>query len=141
MTEIERKLSSDYGERKMKNAYLYAILAIGILVVGYLIFSNSTPNQEKMNALATCLQEKGVKMYGAFWCPHCNEQKKMFGSAFSKIEYIECSTPDGRAQLQVCKDAGIDGYPTWEFPNGTRASGELKAQDLAEKANCNYNEN
>jgi hypothetical protein len=65
----------------------------------------------------------------------------MFGSSFSKIQYIECSTPDGKGQLQVCKDAGIDGYPTWEFPNGIRASGELKPQDLAEKAGCQYSEN
>lgn len=124
----------------MKNLHLYLILGIGILVVGYLLFSTSTPNQKKMDELATCLQEKGVKMYGAFWCPHCNEQKKMFGSSFSKIQYIECSTPDGKGQLQVCKDAGIDGYPTWEFPNGIRASGELSALELAEKAGCQYNQ-
>jgi hypothetical protein len=125
----------------MKNLHLYLILGIGILVVGYLLFSAGGPNQKKMDELATCLGSKGVKMYGAFWCPHCNEQKKMFGSSFSKIQYIECSTPDGKGQLQVCKDAGIDGYPTWEFPNGIRASGELKPQDLAEKAGCQYSEN
>jgi hypothetical protein len=125
----------------MKNLHLYLILGIGILVVGYLLFSACGPNQKKMDELATCLGSKGVKMYGAFWCPHCNEQKKMFGSSFSKIQYIECSTPDGKGQLQVCKDAGIDGYPTWEFPNGIRASGELKPQDLAEKAGCQYSEN
>lgn len=125
----------------MKNLHLYLILGIGLLIVGYLLLSTSTPNQKKMDELATCLGAKGVKMYGAFWCPHCNEQKKMFGSSFSKIQYIECSTPDGRSQLQICKDAGIDGYPTWEFPNGIRASGELKPQDLAEKAGCQYSEN
>ncbi len=122
----------------MKNKYLYIALGLGLLVAAYLIFGSVSPNQKKLNDLAACMGEKGVKMYGAFWCPHCNDQKALFGSSFSKIQYIECSTPDGKAQLQVCKDAQIEGYPTWEFPNGIRASGELTPETLAEKSGCTY---
>jgi len=71
------------------------------------------------DALAKCLTDKGVKMYGAYWCPHCQNQKKAFGDSFQYINYIECA--DGQnGQTQICKDNGITGYPTWEFPGTAR---------------------
>ena len=39
--------------------------------------------------LALFLKEKGAKMYGAFWCSHCIEQKAPFG-ARAQIPYVEC---------------------------------------------------
>ena len=89
--------------------------------------------------LADCLSQKGAKMYGTYWCPHCQAQKKLFGAAFSKINYVECS-PQGnpREQTQACKDAGIMSYPTWVFPNGDRTSGEIAFKDLADKAGCPF---
>lgn len=98
-----------------------------------LFVSACSPTYE---ALGQCLGEKGVKMYGAFWCPHCQQQKEMFGDGFDKITYIECSTPNGNAQTKVCADAGIKSYPTWEFPDGRKINGELSAQELADLSNC-----
>lgn len=77
----------------------------------------AVPNGSAANydSLAKCLSDKGVKMYGAYWCPHCQNQKKAFGDSFKYINYIECA--DGQnGQTQICKDNGITGYPTWEFP-------------------------
>jgi len=46
-------------------------------------------------ALAKHLTATGAKKYGAFWCPHCYEQKQLFGSeAFAEINYFECD-PQG----------------------------------------------
>ena len=46
-------------------------------------------------ALAKHLKETGAKMYGAFWCSHCLDQKLLFGSeAVKEMPYIECF-PDG----------------------------------------------
>lgn len=64
---------------------------------------------------AKCLTEKGVKMYGAYWCSHCQNQKKAFGDSFKYVTYIECADPNSQGQLEVCTKAGITGYPTWEF--------------------------
>lgn len=73
-------------------------------------------------ALAEHLQSIGAKMYGAFWCPHCGEQKLLFGDrAFAKIDYIECAQGGHNAQPTRCKAAGLDSYPTWEI------NGELHA--------------
>lgn len=89
--------------------------------------------------LAQCLTDKGVKMYGAYWCPHCQKQKKLFGKAFSKVDYVECAVPGSpQSQVPACKDAGITGYPTWVFSSGDRLSGEQPLADLAEKAGCVY---
>jgi thiol-disulfide isomerase/thioredoxin len=85
---------------------------------------------------AQCLKDKGVTFYGAFWCPHCKAQKALFGDAVPYLPYIECSTPDGNAQTQICIDKKITGYPTWEFADGSRVSGEQTFAQLADKSQC-----
>ncbi len=96
--------------------------------------ANGTPDE--LAVLASCLQEKGVKFYGAFWCPHCQEQKRDFGVAMDKLPYIECATPDGKGQTDVCKEAGITGYPTWVFANGEHVSSRVLPVNLAKVAGC-----
>lgn len=90
----------------------------------------------KYDALAACLKEKGATFYGAFWCPHCQEQKRVFGTSASDLPYVECSTPDGKGQLPVCAEKGIEGYPTWEFADGTRETQTLSPERLAEITAC-----
>lgn len=116
---------------------------IGVAVVLVLLISGLyvflAPQQGSAgnyDSFAKCLTSKGVKMYGAFWCGHCNSQKEMFGSSFKHVTYVECSTPDGSGQLQVCKDAGIEGYPTWEFADGSRRGGEVALNDLSLQTGC-----
>src|SRR3989344_6622604 len=100
--------------------------------------SLSPASDDAKTELASCLSEKGVVMYGAWWCPHCANQKKDFGDAFSEITYIECSSPGQRDRLPVCVDAGIKGYPTWIFPDGTGLSGEQPLSELAKQAGCTF---
>ena len=45
----------------------------------------AAPATPEAKALAECLSEHGVIMYGAFWCPHCAAQKKVFGDAFTQV--------------------------------------------------------
>lgn len=110
------------------------LLAIVIAGVGLSFYSNNAPG--RLDTFTTCLKDKGVKMYGAFWCPHCQATKAEFGNSAKLLPYIECSTPDGQGQLQVCKDAGIQSYPTWKFPNGTSFSGEHTLQEIASSSGC-----
>lgn len=86
--------------------------------------------------LADCLAERGVVLYGAFWCPHCQEQKRLFGRAAARLPYVECATSDGRGQAAACRDAGIRAYPAWAFPDGTQATGVLAPAALAARAGC-----
>jgi len=78
-------------------------------------------------------------MYGASWCGHCAEQKKLFGAAFTKVDYVECADPnDPQAQTQPCKDADVKSYPTWVFADKSRLSGAIPLKDLAAKAGCPF---
>ena len=87
-------------------------------------------------ALAQCLKDKGVVFYGAFWCPHCKKQKELFSEASPALPYVECSTPDGNDQTQICKDKGIHSYPTWKFPGRGELTGEQQLATLAASSSC-----
>ncbi len=89
-----------------------------------------------LGPFVSCLKDNGVTFYGAFWCPHCQNQKALFGKAADALPYVECSTPDSAGQLQICKDKSIKGYPTWEFADGSRQSGEVPLKQLSEKTGC-----
>ena len=97
----------------------FIIIIIIVLVFGAIItivsLNPSSPSSTKYNTFATCLKDKGAQFYGAFWCPHCKEQKAEFGSSVKLLPYVECSTPDANDQTQICKDKGIESYPTWTF--------------------------
>lgn len=89
------------------------------------------PEDPKMRALAEHLANRGVKFYGTYWCPHCQDQKEMFGSSARRLPYIECSPSGPRApQAKVCDDAGIQVYPTWII-EGRRYQGVLTPGELA----------
>ena len=109
-------------------------LVIVVVAVAFVVIESRKPG--KYDEFAQCLSDKGAKFYGAFWCPHCQNQKAMFGKAAKKLPYIECSTPDGKTQLTICKDAGVTGYPMWSFADGSKIEGEVKLDVLAEKTSC-----
>ena len=49
------------------------------------------PSPPKAVELAARLREAGAKMYGAFWCSHCQEQKQAFGAEAQRdLPYVEC---------------------------------------------------
>ena len=67
-------------------------------------------------ALAQHLKATGAKKYGAYWCPHCYEQKQLFGEeAFSEIDYVECAADGKNPQVEACAKAGIRSFPTWSI--------------------------
>lgn len=112
------------------------LVIIGLIVVGAIFLVKAGNKPGELNAFAQCIEKSGAKFYGAYWCPHCQNQKQLFGKSAEFLPYVECSTPDGKGQLDVCKQAGITGYPTWVFPNGSKVSGEQTLEELAEKTGC-----
>jgi uncharacterized membrane protein len=90
--------------------------------------------------LAKHLKQVGAKMYGAYWCPHCHDQKELFGKeAATSVPYVECAQDGQNSQTQACLDiapkvkaqTGKDfGFPTWEI-NGKFYTGTQSLTDLA----------
>jgi len=107
-----------------------AIILIVVLFAWYYV------QPSKYNEFAQCLADQEATFYGAFWCPHCEDQKREFGRAEQYLPYVECSTPDRQAQTQECIDAEITSYPTWEFADGERLEGSVSLGELAEKTGC-----
>ena len=82
-------------------------------------------------SLAEHLTASGAVMYSAFWCPHCHEQKEMFGQEAAKtLKVVECAPTGQNNEAELCQRKGIEGFPTWEI-NGELDSGVKKLPDLA----------
>lgn len=121
----------------MKNSVtIFWLIIILLIVVGVASSFYVSAKPGKYDSFAQCLTQKGVIFYGAFWCPHCQATKRMFGASARLLPYHECSTPDGKGQLQSCTDVGVQSYPTWVFPDGNRLTGEQTLQALAEASKC-----
>jgi uncharacterized membrane protein len=76
----------------------------------------TTTSFEAEIQLARHLTKIGAKEYIAWTCPHCHEQKQLFGKqAYQEINHIECA-PDGKnARPDLCQAAGVSGFPTWQI--------------------------
>jgi thiol-disulfide isomerase/thioredoxin len=109
-----------------------------------MLLAYSAPAAEKnYDTFAQCLAKKGAVMYGAWWCPHCKEQKEKFGESFAYINYVECGTQDipldRSKQTEACKAKDIHRYPTWIFTTDKgeeRVEKILSMEELAEKTGC-----
>ena len=86
--------------------------------------------------VAKCLTQKNVIMYGAYWCPHCANQKESFGDDFQFVHYQECDDKGVNGNHKACIAAGVSSYPTWSFPGQGNLVGEQQIADLARLANC-----
>lgn len=111
------------------------LIALIVAGVGSLSLANSRPGQ--LDSFAQCLKDEGVTFYGAFWCPHCQKTKGMFGRSAKLLPYVECSTADTKGQTQICIDEKITSYPTWTFAGTTtRLTGERTLSELAAMSGC-----
>ena len=104
------------------------LLALGLLI---LFFNQPQESKASLDSFAQCLAEKGVTMYGADWCPHCQNEKKAFGDSFRLIPYVECPK-----EPQRCLAAMVNGYPTWIFQDGRRLEGEQGIEKLSAESGC-----
>lgn len=79
-------------------------------------------------------------MYSAYWCPHCHDQKELFGKeATQSLPVVECA-PDGQnSQTAICEKIAPKaqaqtgqgfGFPTWEI-NGKFYPGTQSLTELA----------
>src|SRR5271167_1383084 len=138
MSQERRKRQQERQEQGQPNpGPRYIIIAIVIVAAFaaayYFIWHRQT---SRLDAFAKCLTAKQAKMYGAYWCPHCADQKEKFGSSFQYAPYIECGIKGSHAEAQICVDAGVKHFPTWTFADGARVEGDHPLEFLGDATGC-----
>ena len=94
------------------------------------ITTSSSPEKVKF---AKFLRENNIVMYSAYWCPHCHDQKQLFGKeAVKELKVVECAKDGKDNEFELCQTKGISGFPSWEI-NGEIISGTRDLKELATK--------
>ena len=125
------------SKKRLRNpgaSMLIFLIIIVVSIIGFVSYS-SGGDQERYDLFSKCINESGAKMYGAFWCSACIQQKKILRESES-MPYVECSSPDGNSQLSECVSENIQSYPTWVFGDGTREVGIQTITKLGQKTGC-----
>jgi thiol-disulfide isomerase/thioredoxin len=100
----------------------------------------SATNSSKL-ALAKHLRDTGTNMYGAYWCGYCQKQLSLFGEeAVALLNEIECDPKGKNARPDLCEQANISGFPTWEI-NGQLYPGLQSLDHLADISGYQGNRN
>jgi hypothetical protein len=118
---------------KKKNIIIAAVVVIlfGAAFAGGRYYRN-----HKYDRFAKCLASKNAKMYGLYWCPHCADQKRMFGGAFKYVPYVECATKVPHELAPECKAAGVKLFPSWQFGAEEPTVGVQSLEELSQKTGC-----
>jgi len=137
MSEERRKRQTDReveSDSKSRKNLAYAVIVI--LFAGA-FFGGRYYKSHKYDSFAQCVSSKNAKMYGLYWCPHCADQKEMFGASFRNINYVECAVKDKPGELApACTAAGVKLFPSWQFGNEAPREGVLSLEALSDKTGC-----
>lgn len=100
-----------------------------------LVYGGNSKTEHKANNIsiedfAKCLSEKDTVMYGRDDCTYCQTQKKMFGSSFSEINYINCEFDKAE-----CEKEAVNHYPVWSS-QGEKFLGILTFDQLSDISKC-----
>ncbi len=101
-----------------------------------LLILSACERETTNDAFATCITNSGATFYGAFWCPHCADQKELFGDSVDLLPYVECDVGGKNADPSACAAAGIVTYPTWIFADGTKTEGVESFEELSKATSC-----
>jgi hypothetical protein len=126
------------------NKFLYIVI-IGILfAMLFLIRINKTvipkksPQEVNNKSIdyqikfAKYLTRINVVLYTVYSCPHCHNQKQLFGKkASDQLNIVECAIDGKDNQYRLCQGKGINRYPSWEI-YGKIYKGAKSLEQLAE---------
>jgi phage baseplate assembly protein gpV len=137
MSKVSEKRERQ-AQQQAKSSLARKLVTVVLIVAAFAAVAYLAMRQRghRLDPFAQCLASKQARMYGAYWCPHCAEQKEMFATSFHYVLYVECGIPGSRDEAPVCKDAGIKHFPTWQFADGERQEGILSLQILGSKTGC-----
>ena len=80
--EAQAQLQGKISAMPMRKIITGALIVAAFAVVIYLALHK---RESRLDGFAKCVAAKQAKMYGAYWCPHCAEQKEMYESSFKYI--------------------------------------------------------
>jgi hypothetical protein len=133
MSEGKQKKNGPTTTAK-KSSLVYVVVLI-LLAGAYL--AGRYYRNHKYDSFAQCLAAKQAKMYGLYWCPHCADQKAMFGASFRYVPYVECAIKGSPKELAPeCKVAGVTLFPSWQFGMDPPHEGVLSLHALSQKTGC-----
>jgi|ERR1035438_1816929 hypothetical protein len=127
----ERDASARDGKSKKMLMYGGILILLAAAFIGGRYYRN-----HKYDPFAKCLATKQAKMYGLYWCPHCIEQKEMFGDSFHYVPYVECAVKGSSEEATECKIAGVKLFPAWQFGTEPPREGVLSLDALSDKTGC-----
>jgi hypothetical protein len=130
--QLEREgTTTDAAKRKQ-----FLIRGGILLLFAIAIYAGWYYRNHKYDNFARCLASKQATMYGLYWCPHCIEQKQMFGDSFHYVPYVECAIKDSKEMAAPCKIAGVKLFPSWQFAGEPPKEGVLSLEALSDKTGC-----
>ncbi len=133
--EAKKQISHEKSIKRLR-IVIWILVVIAVALGIFLYVRTIPPPNGKYDAFAKCIANTSTTFFGAFWCPHCHDQKNEFGNSAQYLPYVECSLPDASGQTQVCIDNKIQEYPTWRFPDGSETSGVQSLETLSEETGC-----
>lgn len=76
----------------------------------------TTSSSSKAVDLARKLKAAGAKMYGAFWCSHCFEQKQTFGAQVrGALQALMCGGEGCCCCAVTCSPTSVGGQTRYAF--------------------------
>jgi hypothetical protein len=132
MADDRQKKNASSKDRK-KTFLMYGIV---LLLLAGAYFAGRYYRGHKYDSFAKCIADKQAKMYGLYWCPHCADQKRMFGESFQNVPYIECAIRGSHELAPECKTAGVKLFPSWQFGSEAPKEGVLSLNELSQKTGC-----
>jgi hypothetical protein len=129
----KRAERDDGADGRPNRVFIYGVIVI-LLAAAFI--GGRYYKDHRYDAFAKCLAAKQAKMYGLSWCPHCVDQKHMFGSAFHYVPYVECGIVATKEETPECKAKGLNLFPTWQFGMDPPQAGVLSLDALSDKTGC-----
>ena len=120
--------------KRQRNRRLLNILILCVVLVaaGYAVYVSFRPQDSgQYDGFARCLTGEGVVMYGTEWCPHCQDQKRLFGESFRYVAFVNCDL-----DAAACAAVNVTQFPTWVYPDRSRTTGLLPLAVLADRTGC-----
>ncbi|MFM9068665.1 MAG: hypothetical protein ACKOUR_15245, partial [Planctomycetota bacterium] len=92
------------------------------------------PKANDLVAFAKALAASGTVFYGAVWCTFCNQQRALFEDGANELPFVEVTNAD-RTLNSIGVEQNITQFPTWVFPDQSRATGLVSLSTLSQRAN------
>jgi len=142
-----RDISIENAEKRDKknkrSKFINASMIILIIIMSFfaIIKINSSEEKEKLSQegiqnLINELNDKNITLYGMSWCPHCKDQKSLFGENIDELDYIDCDiSPD-----DICKELSV--VPVWITPDEKIFVGQMSLSEIERiSSGCDYKGN